>query len=132
PYLRSPALCLLSFFLLRRPPRPTLFPYTTLFRSRALPARSDRERARCTLGRARCRGRCRGRRRVPPDGQRRLNAVSVWTATPDVRLCGRGGGVRACGSVEAHRGAGFGMDREFEDIGTGVVTDDVEVEVGAR
>src|SRR5207248_10475537 len=25
--------CLLFFFILRRPPRPTLFPYTTLFRS---------------------------------------------------------------------------------------------------
>src|SRR5437879_11523041 len=36
------------FFMIRRPPRPTLFPYTTLFRSRAegdaraLPAGPDR------------------------------------------------------------------------------------------
>src|SRR5437763_7215446 len=28
--------CVLCFLLLRRPPRPTLFPYTTLFRSTAL------------------------------------------------------------------------------------------------
>src|SRR2546430_11832090 len=27
--------------MIRRPPRSTLFPYTTLFRSRGLPARSD-------------------------------------------------------------------------------------------
>src|SRR5690606_42051098 len=33
-YLRS-RLLVLSFFMLRRPPRSTLFPYTTLFRSRA-------------------------------------------------------------------------------------------------
>src|SRR5260370_8017320 len=33
---RNPYLCLLLFFLMiRRPPRSTLFPYTTLFRSRA-------------------------------------------------------------------------------------------------
>src|SRR2546428_4521399 len=32
------------FLMIRRPPRSTLFPYTTLFRSRILPARSDRAR----------------------------------------------------------------------------------------
>src|SRR6185503_20755856 len=33
------SLCIFFFFLMiRRPPRSTLFPYTTLFRSRALPA----------------------------------------------------------------------------------------------
>src|SRR6266571_5866694 len=30
------------FLMIRRPPRSTLFPYTTLFRSRCRPARSDR------------------------------------------------------------------------------------------
>src|SRR5262249_61295193 len=30
------------FLMIRRPPRSTLFPYTTLFRSRARPARSGR------------------------------------------------------------------------------------------
>src|SRR5690348_17853762 len=38
------------FFMLRRPPRSTLFPYTTLFRSRHVDERADR------------RGRRRGRR----------------------------------------------------------------------
>src|SRR5437660_12821298 len=34
-YYQSPYTCLLFFFLMiRRPPRSTLFPYTTLFRSR--------------------------------------------------------------------------------------------------
>src|SRR6266542_6457155 len=39
--------CVLFFFFLmiRRPPRSTLFPYTTLFRSRRGAARDDRERA---------------------------------------------------------------------------------------
>src|SRR2546422_7112208 len=43
------------FLMIRRPPRSTLFPYTTLFRSR--PARQRRERA-CD-----CRSRCAARRR---------------------------------------------------------------------
>src|SRR5207249_12274773 len=34
----------LFFFLLRRPPSPPLFPYTTLFRSKARPSRSARVR----------------------------------------------------------------------------------------
>src|SRR2546427_8347240 len=35
--------CQLFFFLMiRRPPRSTLFPYTTLFRSRAQPPRAER------------------------------------------------------------------------------------------
>src|SRR5207245_10406267 len=38
------------FFMLRRPPRSTLFPYTTLFRSPRLPARSDDCRRCCRSG----------------------------------------------------------------------------------
>src|SRR5713226_7788506 len=34
------------FLMIRRPPRSTLFPYTTLFRPRAPPARSPRRRSR--------------------------------------------------------------------------------------
>src|SRR5438034_9643211 len=34
-WLSCSAHCLFFFFLIRRPPRSTLFPYTTLFRSRA-------------------------------------------------------------------------------------------------
>src|SRR5476649_1178385 len=33
PYFRSTPLCLFFFLMIRRPPRSTLFPYTTLFRS---------------------------------------------------------------------------------------------------
>src|SRR6267142_863026 len=46
-----PISCLLYFFFLmiRRPPRSTLFPYTTLFRSRCGPA-SPRRWHRCVVG----------------------------------------------------------------------------------
>src|SRR3712207_7047795 len=47
--------------MIRRPPRSTLFPYTTLFRSRALggdrPGRAGRGRARAGARRVRPRGR---------------------------------------------------------------------------
>src|SRR2546430_17296486 len=33
------------FLMIRRPPRSTLFPYTTLFRSQSLPQRDDRDDA---------------------------------------------------------------------------------------
>src|SRR6266545_6191913 len=49
-------LCLFFFFFLmiRRPPRSTLFPYTTLFRSRRAPcARSEQHRRRPHLDRRR-------------------------------------------------------------------------------
>src|SRR5258707_1946466 len=75
PLTYLPASCRLFFFFLmiRRPPRSTLFPYTTLFRSHPETVRSDRfptgararprhrrRRARLVRGRAR-RRRCRGR-----------------------------------------------------------------------
>src|SRR2546430_6907930 len=44
--------------MIRRPPRSTLFPYTTLFRSRAGPASRDRQRR--GLPRAHVRGRVPG------------------------------------------------------------------------
>src|SRR2546422_2322105 len=37
------------FLMIRRPPRSTLFPYTTLFRSRAVQAAADRITTRCPL-----------------------------------------------------------------------------------
>src|SRR3989442_5921481 len=43
--------------MIRRPPRSTLFPYTTLFRSRRGPADPDRRRPPRARRRARCRGR---------------------------------------------------------------------------
>src|ERR1043165_2605365 len=49
--------------MIRRPPRSTLFPYTTLFRSPRYPACSSR----CRLRRAR---RCRRRPPPPPSGDR--------------------------------------------------------------
>src|SRR5688572_32714315 len=41
--------CIFFFLMIRRPPRSTLFPYTTLFRShpRRQPARGDRGPYRC-------------------------------------------------------------------------------------
>src|SRR5476649_2976983 len=42
-YFKVKIACVCFFFLMiRRPPRSTLFPYTTLFRSRRRPARSSR------------------------------------------------------------------------------------------
>src|SRR2546430_10097421 len=54
---------LFFFLMIRRPPRSTLFPYTTLFRSAVPPAeRPDaRGAARCLPQRARTRGRGAGR-----------------------------------------------------------------------
>src|SRR2546422_7435379 len=40
------------FLMIRRPPRSTLFPYTTLFRSRRLSGRRDETRADCPHRRA--------------------------------------------------------------------------------
>src|SRR5688572_33433581 len=68
-------LCSLFFFffflMIRRPPRSTLFPYTTLFRSVRLPRQLSRDRGG---RRSACAGRCRSRRpggTVVDDGCRR-------------------------------------------------------------
>src|SRR3712207_8596227 len=42
--MRVRSLCAFFFLMIRRPPRSTLFPYTTLFRSVACFMRSDAER----------------------------------------------------------------------------------------
>src|SRR6476620_12162093 len=56
------------FLMIRRPPRSTLFPYTTLFRSRG---RAAAGRRLALAGRAQCRG----RHRPPRDRKRtRLNS----------------------------------------------------------
>src|SRR5574340_1297328 len=44
--LSSPRCFFFFFLMIRRPPRSTLFPYTTLFRSRCRPCRSARRAAR--------------------------------------------------------------------------------------
>src|SRR5215210_8777730 len=54
---------LFFFLMIRRPPRSTLFPYTTLFRSRPAPARGRRS-SRCSRP-ARAASRCWSRRRGP-------------------------------------------------------------------
>src|SRR2546430_7710982 len=41
--LASPILLFFFFLMIRRPPRSTLFPYTTLFRSRRVPERREAE-----------------------------------------------------------------------------------------
>src|SRR5882724_13278611 len=50
PFIGTKAFLMLTFFffflMIRRPPRSTLFPYTTLFRSYARPAVGDRRRRR--------------------------------------------------------------------------------------
>src|SRR5258708_31104785 len=45
--------------MIRRPPRSTLFPYTTLFRSQALPAQRDHPPPDAVPGRGRAGGRAR-------------------------------------------------------------------------
>src|SRR2546429_5383120 len=60
------------FFLwIRRPPRSTLFPYTTLFRSRAAQARARAHNALDLLGA------CAGARHLPPVRPRRLSRGRV-------------------------------------------------------
>src|SRR3712207_6998512 len=56
--------------MIRRPPRSTLFPYTTLFRSHIGPAEVD-----ARGGEPRCGEACRGRRRITSDRKStRLNS----------------------------------------------------------
>src|SRR3712207_7386742 len=59
------------FLMIRRPPRSTLFPYTTLFRSRRRPRRArggadGRGRRTCAAGRGRAPPPSVGARRGPP------------------------------------------------------------------
>src|SRR5690349_24184460 len=47
--------CIFFFLMIRRPPRSTLFPYTTLFRSKVCPTRSlPRARAPCWRATGKC------------------------------------------------------------------------------
>src|SRR2546427_9628253 len=59
--------------MIRRPPRSTLFPYTTLFRSRVRRAHLEASIQRCLVGRGRAQGdRNRGGRALRPRDRRRL------------------------------------------------------------
>src|SRR5687767_16039684 len=60
-------MCYLFFLMIQRPPRSTLFPYTTLFRSRLVPARPARELAQ--QGRQAGAGRPRVRPEADSDGR---------------------------------------------------------------
>src|SRR5947207_11199612 len=73
----------LSFFVLmiRRPPRSTLFPYTTLFRSHGAPRR-DRPRRRDRASRDRHR---RGRSGLCRSRQRRVHAVRSEEHTSELQ-----------------------------------------------
>src|SRR3712207_8326317 len=71
--------------MIRRPPRSTLFPYTTLFRSTSSTAGCPTPTAGCTAS------------RPPPDAARRGGGVERWRgleATPGdlARTVGTGGG----------------------------------------
>src|SRR2546430_8128778 len=69
--------CVFFFFLMiRRPPRSTLFPYTTLFRSAS---RRTAPRRRCPAG-SRGRGRCPGRRprRTRSSGRTPPRSTARW------------------------------------------------------
>src|SRR5690606_41195966 len=58
-----------SFFLIRRPPSPTLFPYTTLFRSSRHLHRSGGFSANQPAGRDRCRGSAFGHHRPASEAE---------------------------------------------------------------
>src|SRR6266496_2045742 len=64
------------FLMIRRPPRSTLFPYTTLFRSRIRCRRGNGHRPACLTG-----WRHRGCRRPPPRFRFRLPAVVAGNAS---------------------------------------------------
>src|SRR2546425_7142753 len=68
------ALCCLFFLMIRRPPRSTLFPYTTLFRSRGLGEGAGLPHAR--------------RRPRRPDGRRHRGAHSLRAGARRLRARG--------------------------------------------
>src|SRR3712207_7631388 len=70
---------LFFFLMIRRPPRSTLFPYTTLFRSRARQRPRRRRLPVVHRGAARVRGAPAGGRRRPPGGRGRLRVRAMCT-----------------------------------------------------
>src|SRR2546426_7237668 len=68
--------------MIRRPPRSTLFPYTTLFRSRLLPAAAVR---RCTCGAAGLRASRRARHVLHPSVGARSRAATTRRAVAHAR-----------------------------------------------
>src|SRR6266705_4425235 len=74
---------LLFFFMLRRPPRSTLFPYTTLFRSRGHPARRS---ARDERGNVARRGRARDRKSTRLNSSHRTISYAVFCLKKKIPL----------------------------------------------
>src|SRR2546423_4119519 len=122
----STAMSILFFFFLmiRRPPRSTLFPYTTLFRSlgrdgaAAGGGRGRKPRHRACSARGRLVAvRISRRSRTPflPAADRRERCGPEDRDRPDV---GAGGGARCAGGERAkHRAARFGLRDREEDGG---------------
>src|SRR5258708_39511316 len=87
-YLSSPLLFVFFFLMIRRPPRSTLFPYTTLFRSsaRSVSSRSPaRLRPPCSGGGLR--GRARVRRDAAPLLPDRSEEHTSELQSPDHLVC---------------------------------------------
>src|SRR3989442_6291696 len=70
--------CLFFFLMIRRPPRSTLFPYTTLFRSTPAASLPANRRALCIRRRGRRRGR--HRTHVNRAALRRVDVGEIGTA----------------------------------------------------
>src|SRR3712207_6078843 len=102
--------CCFFFLMIRRPPRSTLFPYTTLFRSLLLGA-----------ARVRSRGDAPARARVARGGVARpLRALAAADPRCDGRACARGprpaGGVRAARILVRVKRNGLDFPRSVLDI----------------
>src|SRR5438552_17563521 len=81
----------LFFPLLRPPPKSTLFPYTTLFRSGGIPVKILRRQAAGEkLGDIECRGECLPLQRIAfhqPHGDRRSEEHTSELQSPDHLVC---------------------------------------------
>src|SRR6266480_5143996 len=98
------------FLMIRRPPRSTLFPYTTLFRSRGRRARS-RSATRSATGTCRSAGRSSPASAVPPTPEAALAALPVVVDDVEcrvgaVRVPSYPGGVRPTSEVRLGDGRG--------------------------
>src|SRR5690606_41602662 len=90
-----PRPCAVLFLTLQRPPRPTLFPYTTLFRSGHARRRRIRRRRTVAAGRLR-----HGHLAIRPDG-REIGAAA--TSLSRRRLSSHTRGIRSSGDRKSTR-----------------------------
>src|SRR5204863_8012757 len=96
----------LFFLMIRRPPRSTLFPYTTLFRSRRAPLRGRRD-GRRSRG---CAGRRSSGRRSAPGRERRRDRKSTRLNSSHVEISYAG----FC--LKKKKNLGLGVRRANRDI----------------